>query len=376
VDSDRAGARAGAVPGPIRGAIAGAAIVGALAIGVALESTVARPGPAETAARSLAARSATAGNDSSTKPVVPNDPATFEPPALRPIPKLVTYADMALGISVDLPETWHRDQLSPRTLTIGGGKLQIAVADAQGVLTLCDPVCRRVAADDLRRLERAVFTPGRSDIDVGDTTLSGARARYQVDRAPESPSYHVIAIVDGRAVSLWFDHSDPEVDAAVTDPIIESFRYLRPTRNRIVDGVLLGPGFELPLPDGWGTGRRGSPTVTVSVGDAAGHAWTCRWSGWGSRTVPCAVDEGSTLEELIEGSAVLIWGRVHDVLLDHEPATIVSGISGYEYPARGGQYLAYVFAVHDGRPYVIRLWNPEATGLPIEEIVDAFRFTE
>jgi hypothetical protein len=306
------------------------------------------------------------------------------PSEIYPTGEPVAYRNMALGISVDVPNVWSLDvpRLAAGTRTFGGGRLRISVADAAGVLTLCDPVCRSVFADDLGELERRVFAPTRSGIEVGDTTLSGARARYRLDRTTVSPSYQVIAIVNGRPVQLWLDLAYPGVEMSAIDDIVASFRYVRPTRNRIVHGALIGPGFKVRLPEGWGTGldypgtwRRRPPTVTVSVGDDLGHVWVCRWSYW-SRDIPCAIRQGSTLSGLMKVTGARSWGRSTDVLLDGEPAIVVSGIAAYEYPAAGGQYLAYVFSVHDGRPYVIRLWNPATTDVQIREVLDAFRFTD
>jgi hypothetical protein len=46
-------------------------------------------------------------------------------------------------------------------------------------------------------------------------------------------------------------------------------------------------------------------------------------------------------------------------------------------PARGAQHLAYIVAVRDGRPYLIRIWTPsQAKVLFIDEVIDAFRFTD
>ena len=67
-------------------------------------------------------------------------------------------------------------------------------------------------------------------------------------------------------------------------------------------------------------------------------------------------------------------GGGEQVLLDGEPA-VVGLVETYEYPARGGQWLAYVMAVHDGRPYVIRLHNRLTNEFHLEEVLEGFQFT-
>ena len=59
--------------------------------------------------------------------------------------------------------------------------------------------------------------------------------------------------------------------------------------------------------------------------------------------------------------------------LDGQPAVIIR-VAAFQPVASGGQWLAYILAVHDGRPYVLRLWNPNSDSLRLDNIQAGFRF--
>jgi hypothetical protein len=64
---------------------------------------------------------------------------------------------------------------------------------------------------------------------------------------------------------------------------------------------------------------------------------------------------------------------IDSVVLDGQPARLIH-IQAYEYPARGGQVVAYLIAVHDGRPFVIRLWTDRNELAGVDEVLAGFRF--
>ena len=67
--------------------------------------------------------------------------------------------------------------------------------------------------------------------------------------------------------------------------------------------------------------------------------------------------------------------RVSDAMLDGELAVVVQ-IQAYEHPARGGQELAYIVAMHDGRPYLLRIHTSRDKLQDLELIIAAFRFVD
>ena len=140
--------------------------------------------------------------------------------------------------------------------------------------------------------------------------------------------------------------------------------------------------FELVLPPFWRDAGH-EPWVTVfesgnalnisvTTGDAAGGIWVCRWSEFSSADIPCAISQATTTKELARAIHI---GTYDEITLDGERA-LVAFAESYEYPARGGQYLAFVVAVHDGRPYVIRLLNRRDRTFHLDEVLAGFRFTD
>ena len=57
---------------------------------------------------------------------------------------------------------------------------------------------------------------------------------------------------------------------------------------------------------------------------------------------------------------------------------VVEEIAAYEYPARGGEFVTYVGAMHEGRPFLLRIWTGAESGtdpiLPI--VLEGLSFTD
>jgi hypothetical protein len=124
----------------------------------------------------------------------------------------------------------------------------------------------------------------------------------------------------------------------------------------------------------------GDAKLSVRVGDATGSFVTCL--GAAGPWEECAVRTATTLGELEAAMAVeLVLDHgigppvvtTESATLDGEAATVVL-VNAYEYPANGGQWLGYILAVHDGRPYVVRAWNREHDRLGLTEVLSGFRF--
>jgi hypothetical protein len=62
--------------------------------------------------------------------------------------------------------------------------------------------------------------------------------------------------------------------------------------------------------------------------------------------------------------------------LDGERAVVIR-VNAYEYPAQGGLARAYILAMHDGRPWFIRLWtSADSLGTAGDEVLEGFHFTD
>ena len=65
-----------------------------------------------------------------------------------------------------------------------------------------------------------------------------------------------------------------------------------------------------------------------------------------------------------------------EMTLDGEPALLITMI-GSDY-SQGGMHpvsLAYIVAIHDGRPLIVRGFRPEGTGLAgLPRLLEGFRF--
>jgi hypothetical protein len=61
--------------------------------------------------------------------------------------------------------------------------------------------------------------------------------------------------------------------------------------------------------------------------------------------------------------------------LDGEPSVVVV-IQAYEYPARGGQEVVYIVAMHDGRPYILRIRTTADRVRDLRSVIDGFHFVD
>lgn len=295
----------------------------------------------------------------------------------EPVGALEQLNDPGVGVAISVPDVWLEDAMpADGTLSFGDGRLTISTADAAGRLMVCDPGCRKLQADDLASFESATFATPGSGVTVGDIELSGSPGRYQqIDGPNGRPSFRAIALVGGRPVHLWIDLSRDAIETALAVEIARTLEYLRNDSSVRIDDAIVGRGFELQLPaywaGSWNARIRGG--ITATSGDADGRFWTCRWAGFSSSLIPCLIERATSLDELI--AAVGVPGQHLDIVLDGEPAAL-ERMETYEYPARGGQWLVYVLAMHHGRPYVIRLHNRQSEVFHLDEVLAGFHFTD
>ncbi len=153
--------------------------------------------------------------------------------------------------------------------------------------------------------------------------------------------------------------------------------------------------YTISMPVGWGDRGVGSePSVlTLSNGEIelsirtaneGGRISTCDTGAgpWETcRTLDAAITSTDLADAIgltptpEEGIAPL--GPVRTSMsLDGEPAAVIS-IEANEYPAKGAEFVKYVVAVHNGRPFIIRVWTSGAGGIPpAGELLGGFSFVD
>jgi hypothetical protein len=245
--------------------------------------------------------------------------------------------------------------------------------------------------------------------------LGGQPARYEKPQIRQmvffggsaSARYNVFAIHEGRPIILAFDYwllhrNRLGADSwALAQEIVDSFKYLDPVEARAkVTYTFESAGFALDVPaDVWRpNGDRSAYVayltrwtrltaypmhVDVRRGDGSGQVIMCEEpAGPWER---CGIAHASSLRQL-EAAVAIQPVSDHGVgppsskraetILDGERAILIE-IKAYEYPARGSQTLAYIIAMHDGRPWVIRLWSgTDSLGGAVDEVLDGFRFLD
>jgi hypothetical protein len=118
------------------------------------------------------------------------------------------------------------------------------------------------------------------------------------------------------------------------------------------------------------SGRR--LTLLASRGRADGTIGTCRTPADYWET--CRTIHARSLDELVAGFDTRLLGHRRELQLDGEPAVVLE-YQAQERPARGIQALAYILAMHFGRPYAVRLWSSTEIAIGrVDDVVAGFRF--
>jgi hypothetical protein len=193
---------------------------------------------------------------------------------------------------------------------------------------------------------------------------------------------------------LTFDITAGTTDQSVLDEIVASFEFHGPPPG-VAMTTFTGPdgSFEVTLPDVWSITNgsdeetlylaRGAQELMIRRGADDGRIVTCDASAAPFET--CEDVRPRSLLELAEavepepiseegiGPPIVVVGSE---TLDGEPATTYE-IVAYEHPARGSQAVVYIVAFHDDRPYIIRIWTPNETGIvDLQAVLQEFRFLD
>ena len=301
------------------------------------------------------------------------------------------WPDLGFGLAV--PQSWLPEErpatgvlrLGPLQPNGAGDMLDISIGGPDGTISLCTPNCIEYEGQD--SIDELEQTLRASTVDGGPprpTLLGGVDARafrsvWKVAMYRISTRTSVFAIHDGRPIVLSFD---VEIGSPRMDRIVETFRFLAPPESN--DGVVAWAegGVSLTLLDGWKVTasdasrirlERGSQVLTIARGDDEGWIQPCtRPAGPFERCDPIPP---TSLDELVDQIGYG-WEPRTPVVLDGESAFKVSN-EAQELLARGGQWVGYVVAMHDRRPYAIRLWTPVGTGnYLLQRVVAGFHFVD
>ena len=78
----------------------------------------------------------------------------------------------------------------------------------------------------------------------------------------------------------------------------------------------------------------------------------------------------------LDALALMAYGTREDsVTLDGEPAVVLR-MAGYQYPAKGGQEVAFILAMHRGRPFIVRAWTEAGSLRYLSSLIAGFRFVD
>ena len=269
------------------------------------------------------------------------------------------------------------------------GRVVVSVGDEDGTLGLCDPDCRQLSGvTSLDELEAGI----REGAELGPasaTTLGGEPARSMDIDDPVARRY-VVAMRGARPVAVLLDAGEWDVAPDVFDSMIESFAFIGVVLEPVADVFTTADGHvELGLPTPWrqfsgddDVFLAGDRRMTVRVGDENGTITTCDEPAgpWDQ----CREVTATTLDALADAVKP---GPLDDhgigpptglrdaTTLDGEPAYLTR-IQAYEYQAQGGQELVYIVAIHDGRPYIVRIHTTENELQGVEQVIAGFKFVD
>ena len=126
----------------------------------------------------------------------------------------------------------------------------------------------------------------------------------------------------------------------------------------------------------------GPRTLSIRAGDDDGRIRTCDASA-GPWEV-CDTITAVSFEQLAAGIG-FIQATEHGVpsgtpvqtstSLAGEPAEIQK-LDAYEYPARGSEFVEYLAAMHEGRPFILRAWTSNSRSVGIADLAVGFSFRQ
>lgn len=362
---------------------------------------------------------------------VPSPEATAESEDGTSEVEMVPFADPDGLFDMRAPRIWitsvEQESIGEgsRSLRFGNGSesahatqspgLRIVIGQEDGSMVLCAdcPAARVRTLDDLEGL--VVSMPSRLGVAPpevrGDLILGGEHARSAITGISGECSacgdayFHIFTVHDQRAIVLMFDYWNVRSERlilpngrrvpftrATLNELLASFRFLDgPTVDD--QGTFVAPdgSFEiadsrLTLADGPDPSalylNTGGTAISIRSGVSGGSVRSCDDSR--PTFEHCVAIRGTTLEDLAEAVGVprhadppTMWEGPNEteITLDGEPALLITMIGSDN---RGGMHpasLAYIVAIHDERPFIVRAFRPDGTGLAgLPSLLEGFRF--
>ncbi len=302
--------------------------------------------------------------------------------------------------SMPIPRSWQTaDQPSIGGAPLSGlrryaeGRVVVSIGEADG-LGWCDPDCRRLTGlTSINALESAIR--GDRVLEPAEpTTLGGEPALAFGTNDPVERRY-VVAMHNDRPVAVLIA-GDWDVSSGITDEMIAGFAFIDPKPLPVDHVFKTADGrVELALSDAWKQSATHDELFTMTEQDTMTEQQMTVVAGDGKgRIVTCSIPRGpwelcrvvtaTTLDQLVAAVQPVPMAdhgvgppspRVDTGTLGGEPS-VVTRIQAYEYPARSGQEVAYIAVMHDGRPYLVRLWTTRNSLSDLDSVIAGFRFVD
>ena len=303
--------------------------------------------------------------------------------------------ESANGFTMPIPGVWvSADQPTRDGTPLSGvirfadGRVLVSIGDPEGALGWCDSDCRQLTGQtSLDALERTM-RQGRDLGPSASTTLGGEPARMMGTEDQVTRRY-VVAMHHGRPVALMVDTGEWDIAPGIVDEMIAGFQFT----DRVAEPVtqtftVLGGRATLGLSDLWKRLPREEDEfilrqqrLSVRAGNDDGTILTCDLPlGDWERCREVRVSDLDELEAAIQPGPLgerehLISQRREVEKLDGEPCVITT-IQAFESPSRGLEEVAYIVAMHDGRPYILRIRTKANRVLDLKSVLEGFHFVE
>jgi hypothetical protein len=276
-------------------------------------------------------------------------------------------------------------------LRFGPDRVTVSIGEADGTFGWCEAACEELhGLTSLDAVEAALRR--RRELGPATATRLGGEPARSFSAVRQPARRYVIAMHGGRPVGVMIDQGDWVVAEGTVDQMLMGFEFIDEPKPTVPEQSFsaLDGRVDVGLPSTWTVARsdpdtfyRGSrQRMTLRVGSTDGSILTCEKPAGPWEL--CRTVEVTSLDELaaavrpapIDDHGVgPPAGRTERATLGGEPSVVVR-IQAYEYPAHGGQEVAYIATFHDGRPYLVRIHTTANEVVDLGAVIAGFRFTD